>query len=61
MDGLHEIRNYCYFQLYNVLHLATICVIPYAMELICYTLILYILKGASKGRFVSLSDIVKDM
>lgn len=55
-------RNWLYLErLYNVLHLATICVMPYALELICYTLILYILKGASKGRFVSLSDIVKDI
>ncbi|CCD67138.2 G-protein coupled receptors family 1 profile domain-containing protein [Caenorhabditis elegans] len=63
LEELHtNNRNWLYLErLYNVLHLATICVIPYAMELICYTLILYILKGASKGRFVSLSDIVKDI
>ncbi|UMM41814.1 hypothetical protein L5515_017907 [Caenorhabditis briggsae] len=63
LEELHtNNRNWLYLErLYNVLHLATICVMPYALELICYTLILYILKGASKGRFVSLSDIVKDI
>ncbi|CAL2050155.1 unnamed protein product [Caenorhabditis brenneri] len=55
-------QNWLYLErLYNFLHLATICVLPYALEMICYTLILYILKGAARGRFVSLSDIVKSM
>ncbi|CAB3399527.1 unnamed protein product [Caenorhabditis bovis] len=44
-------------RIYNVIHLATICVLPLTMEFICYILILYILKGASKGNFVTLSDI----
>uniref|UniRef100_A0A8R1I1H3 G_PROTEIN_RECEP_F1_2 domain-containing protein n=1 Tax=Caenorhabditis japonica TaxID=281687 RepID=A0A8R1I1H3_CAEJA len=63
LEELHtNNRNWLYLErLYNVLHLATICVIPYALELIFYTLILYILKGAARGRFVTLSDIIKDI
>ncbi|CAI2357147.1 unnamed protein product [Caenorhabditis sp. 36 PRJEB53466] len=62
LEELHtNNRNWLYLErLYNVLHLATICVMPYALELVCYTFILYILKGATKGRFVTLSDVIKD-
>ncbi|CAD6187533.1 unnamed protein product [Caenorhabditis auriculariae] len=47
-------------QMYNVMHLATICVLPYFLELLCYTLILYILKNASRGDFKSLRDVFQD-
>lgn len=44
-------------QLYNVVHLTTICVLPYSIILVCYALMLYILKGVSKGKFMSLKDV----
>uniref|UniRef100_A0A1I7WG79 G_PROTEIN_RECEP_F1_2 domain-containing protein n=1 Tax=Heterorhabditis bacteriophora TaxID=37862 RepID=A0A1I7WG79_HETBA len=47
-------------QLYNGLHLSTICVIPYLLELFSYTCILYILKGARNGQFITLKDIFKN-
>ncbi|CAI5455250.1 unnamed protein product [Caenorhabditis angaria] len=46
---------------YNSIHLATISVLPFLIVLICYTMILYILKGAMKGKFVSLNDIFKQL
>ncbi|CAJ0953383.1 unnamed protein product, partial [Mesorhabditis belari] len=46
-------------QIYNIFHLASICVIPYLIELLCYASILYLLKGAKKGQFLSINDIAK--
>ena len=43
--------------LYNIIHLSTICLLPYILELLCYSAILYILSVASKGDFISLKDL----
>ena len=41
----------------NIIHLSTICLLPYILELLCYSAILYILSVASKGDFISLRDV----
>ncbi|VDO97461.1 unnamed protein product [Heligmosomoides polygyrus] len=38
-----------------------IYVFPYLLELFCYTCILYVLKGARKGEFMTLKDLFKQL
>ncbi|KAF8374606.1 hypothetical protein PRIPAC_81035 [Pristionchus pacificus] len=39
------------FQIYNIVHISMICIIPYSLELILYALIISILAEARKGEF----------
>ncbi|WKY14792.1 hypothetical protein Q1695_000371 [Nippostrongylus brasiliensis] len=48
-------------QLYNGLHLTMIYVLPYLLELFSYTCILYVLKGAKKGEFMTLKDLFRQL